>query len=500
MIRSTILSCVLLIIVGCGAQSSPEERESSISDDIATLVSGESNVTADSDDVNGTSLLEDLNGSSTPTLPVTITEGNESTPTPTPVEDEPSLLPPKINVDFPTLLKPQSTVEERNSTKEGNTTTQVSVGYQQLQRSISKIDSILEKVKINRIILDQVMPEIQQRCEGMIVCLFQPELFSVVMDNQTRMSIEAIGERNQTLVDTNRSEILLGEVGFYRYDEEESYHYGVRLDVLGSHIYPPNKQVKREVQTIKWQEENHDVLTIYDYEDNESNRSVTLHYLVDELGNETMYLYDRDDRQQIGYQENTSLILSKSDANSSESNESSYSLTSNSILKQAIGDEVNTSSFSSNVEIDANSTQLLFAGSIMDEASGEAVEVDTALSCDSNESCTESNLTAEILDPSEEMNIDLFELRIVGGNLADGTYLLLAPDVAVESLTLRNIFEQSLGSFTVFDGEKQGALHSDAFLYLLNSLTIVRINTDEASESLFEVVSLTDKPTLRVVK
>ncbi len=490
MIRRIILSFGLLLIVGCGAQSNPDTKDSStVSDDISNLIS------------------ED-NGTVPPTLDTSASPVVAPTPEVTEVPEreivEESLLPKKINIAFPTLLKAEH-VEERNISEEGNETSESNnslveendLGYLQLKKSITKIDGIIDLAQINLMVLDQVMPKVQQRCEGMISCLFKEKSLSVVMDNESISSInKMIAESNRSIFDGNISEVSFGELGFYSYDLNESYQYMLTLNVLNSSLYQHDVKVKRELQTIKWSENNRDVLTIYDYEDNETNNTISLHYLIDEEGKETMHVYNRDDSQKIGYQENTSLVLSKvKDENASESN-STYSLTSNSILKQSLDDDTHTSSFSSNIEIVDNSSLLLFSGSMTEGSSGDEVVVSSELSCDDNESCDENSSS----DDSLYDNIDLFELRIVGGNLDDGDYLLLAPDTNIESLNMINIFEESLGRFTVFGREKQGALHSDGFLYMLNSLIIVYINPSQESTSMFEIVDFRDKPTLRIVK
>ncbi len=490
MIRSMILSFGLLLIVGCGAQSSPDEGDSSVSDSIANLVSQEGNSTIE------TSSLEENS----------TTEGN-LTNTPPPVqepevEEEESILPPKINIDFPTMLKEDATIEETNTTQEENLSTpKQDLGYQQLKKSITKIDKIIDLAEINLAVLDQIMPEVQQRCEGMSVCIFRANHLSMVMDNRTLARIDAIlGEDNDSsgLFDDNKTAVSFGELGFYTYDENQSYEYLLTLDLLHTTLYRPNPALKREVQTMKWREDHQDVLTIYDYEDNETNQSVTLHYLIDESGKETMHVYNQDNSQKVGYQENTSLVLSKeeSDQNSSEDN-GTYTLTANSILKQTVGDELNVSSFSSNIEIDNNRSLLLFSGSVVDEHSGEEITLSSELSCENNQSCEEN---ATRLDDEEGDEVVLFELRIVGGNLKDGDYLLLPPDTTAEMLDMATIFDESLGGFTVVGDDRQGALHSEAFLYLLNSLVIVYLDPSQDSKNMFEIVKLEDKPTLRIVK
>ncbi len=491
MIRRIILSFGLLLIVGCGAQSNPDTQDSStVSDDISNLISE-----------NNSSVSTTL---AIPVSPI-VAPAPEATEAPETEPTEVSLLPKKINIDFPTLLK-SDYVEDTNSTKEENGTLEENsssveendLGYLQLKKSISKIDAMIDLAQINLLVLDQVMPEVQERCEGMISCLFKKKSLSVVLDNETISSINMmISESNRSIEDDNMSEVSFGELGLYHYDENESYQYMLTLNVLDSSLYQRDPSIKKEFQTIKWSENNKDVLTIYDYEDNESNNSITLYYLTDEEGKETMHVYSKDDSQKIGYQENTSLVLSKiEDGNGSESN-SSYSLTSNSILKHSLGEDNNVSSFSSNIEIVDDSSLLLFSGSTTDEDSGDEVVVSSEFSCDNNESCDQNSS-----EDNEELydNINLFELRIVGGNLKDGDYLLLAPDTNIESLNMITIFEESLGRFTVFGGEKQGALHRDGFLYMLNSLMIVYMNPSQESTTMFEIVDVRDKPTLRIVK
>ena len=484
MIKKMILSFGLLFIVGCGAQSNPnEEGSSTVSDSVSNLISPEDNQSVTT---SGSVVPEALpQEESSEAEDATAQEQEEVSS-----DEDPSLLPPKVSLAFPTLLKSQ---EEEVDINESNQSTEEDLGYLQLKKSIEKIDGVIDLVQVNLNILDKVMPEVQQRCEGMIACVFQKDTLSFVMDNETMAAINTvIVDKNRTLYECNESTIALGEVGFYTYDLNESYQYMITLDILNSKLYHQDKNVIKEFQTIKWSEDNQDVLTLYDYEDNETNSSIVLHYLIDDSNKETMHVYNQDDSQKVGYQETTSLVLSKTeDENSSEGNTSTYSLTSNSILKE----EENTSRFSANIEINSEESHLLFSGSVSDENSSTEVAVSSELSCDNNQSCDENSS-----DELRNTEVELYELRIVGGNLEDGDYVLLAPDTDIESLSLRYIFENSLGNFTVSEGERQGALHSDGFLYLLNSLIIVHINPSQESTNMFEIVSLEDKPTLRIVK
>jgi len=496
MIRSIILSFGLLLIVGCGAQSSPDEGDSTVSDSIATLV-------AENNDSNSVvlpavegneTLVTDVESEEAPDEDLVVTEVETE-------EEEPveSILPPKINIDFPTLLKEDPTTTESNLSEANETLVEQDLGYLQLKKSITKIDRLIDLAEINVAVLNQIMPEVQQRCEGMLSCLFKAGTLSIVMDNETMAKVDAIvGDTAEVLLDQNKSEVSFGELGFSTYDTNESYQYGLTLDVLHTTLYKENPKRKRELQSMKWSADNRDVLTTYDYEDNESNQSITLHYMIDEEGKETMHVYNRDKRETEGYQENTSLVLSKveDDQNLSETN-GSYTLTANSILKQSTGDDVNISSFSSNIEIDENRSLLLFSGSMVEESSGDEVAVSSELTCENNESCEEN---ATSLSETVDDEVVLYELRIVGGNLKDGDYLLLPPDTTYNTLDMATIFEESLGGFTVMGDERQGALHSEAFLYLLNSLVIVYLDPSQESQNMFEIVSLEDKPTLRIIK
>jgi hypothetical protein len=479
MIKKIILSFGLLLIVGCGAQSNPDDAGSStISDSATNLVSQEDNSTIADEVLEGTSTDESsIEGASR--------EGEDSSE----ISPEPSLLPPKVSLDFPTLLKAQQ--GESNETNRSNS---VDLGYLQLTRSIEKIDEVIDFVQVNLNILAYAMPDIQRRCEGMVSCVFKQNRLTVAMDNETISSInDIIIEHNRSLYDTNGSRFSLGEVGFYTYDLNESYQYMIQLNLRNGRLYRQNNKILRESQTIKWSEDNRDVVTLYDYEDNETNNSIVLHYLIDTSNKETMHVYRQDDNQKIGYQETTSLVLSKTkEQNSSESNDSTtYALTSNSILKK----ESNTSRFSSNIEINKEESLLLFSGAVSDENSSNELLVSSELSCDNNQTCDKNN-TKEDYDGE----VELYELKIVGGNLKDGEYVLLAPDTDIDSLSLMSIFENSLGNFTIYEGERQGALHSDGFLYLLNSLIIVYIYPAQESTKMFEIVPLADKPTLRIVK
>lgn len=471
---------LLLLLIGCGAQNNPTNQDSGTASDTVA--------TADEPEVEGIDEIPAIE--EIPVIEENINELDES------------ILPKTISIEIPDVLKqsaPKTTLDENNQSDEQNTTEANStllpssdLGYEQLKEDIAKVEDVIKKAQINLIFLEKVMPEVLERCEGMLSCVFEEKRLAVVMDNETINSINTLmGDANLSSFDVNDT-VQLGEIGFSKFDSNESYQYALTLEMLLSDT-AKNSQVLNEYQSFKWSEDSSEVMTTYVYEDNETLTNIALHYLTDAQGKEVMHVYDTSDNKKASIKENTSLILV-----TDKDDNGSFNLTSNSILKSD-NNVSDISRFSSNVKISDAGSLMLFSGSVLEENATVETGTTSELSCDSNLSCQEngdeSNTSTEVKE-----NTKLYELRITGGNLEEGDYVLLAPGSVLEGMSLLDIFDQSLGSFTVFEDKTQGALHSDAFLYMLSDLTIVAITSSQSTTGVFKSVPKEDYPSLRIVK
>jgi hypothetical protein len=230
------------------------------------------------------------------------------------------------------------------------------------------------------------------------------------------------------------------------------------------------------------------VITTYIYDNNITIVNVSIYYFINEFGKETMHIYNTNNKS--GHKENMNLTL----ANMKEDNETML-LQSNSIEQSFDGNETNISSFSSNGEVSDENGRLLFSSTLSNDASENNITNVSEIVCENNNSC---NQNPEIISS----NIEFYELRITGGNLDDGSFVLLPPYTDINGLKLIDIFGLTLGTFTKSDGKYQGEIHNGSYNDMLNRLTIVKINksVDFDSNNMFEVVNSEDRPNIEIVE
>ncbi len=231
MVKNIIFLTLIFIISGCGMMGSSSSKDTSLS-------SGGSNNVATTD-LNSTNTDSNLIANNS----------SEDIPTNTPTNQEESILPQTISIDFPDILK-QDISRDKNKTNELNETiednktiennstnsTIAEIGYEQLKKNISHIEDVVKIAQINLILLEKVMPQVLDKCDGMISCTFEPKYLSIVLDNETIDKIDdIIDDSNFTLLDKS-SRVSLGEIAFTKKSVDEGYDYELKLDMLSDNI------------------------------------------------------------------------------------------------------------------------------------------------------------------------------------------------------------------------------------------------------------------------
>jgi hypothetical protein len=564
MIRNIIFLAFIFIISGCGMMGSSSSKDTSL---------------ANSDSSSGVAST-DLNSSNTDSALIA-DSSIENTPTPTPTaepttSEEENILPQTISIDFPDILK-QDISEDKNNTEEINetienednqtlesNTTIIDIGYAQLKKNISRIEDVVKIAQVNLVLLEKVMPQVLDRCEGMISCTFEPKYLSIVLDNKTISKIDNIIDDSNFTLATENSRVFLGEIAFTKKSLYEGYDYELKLDMLSDNIrlnnlYKDTNQTDnnssdsnfttdlninitdinltdenstdikssdvnssdsnltdnldinvtdsnpidsnitedinstdnnitvKEFQIFKWSDYNNDVITTYVYDNNKSIINISIYYLVDEYGKETMHVYNSNNRD--GHKENMNLTL----ADTNENNDTLL-LQLNSIEQSFDGNETNISSFSSNGEISDENSRLLFSGTLSNDSSDNNITNISEVICDNNSSCNQN--------PEIASNIEFYELKITGGELNDGSFLLLPPYSNIDGLKLIDIFGLTLGTFTKSDGKYQGQIHNSSYNDMLDRLTIVEINEslDSDSTNMFRVIDNEKRPKIEIIE
>ena len=546
MLKNITLLIFIIVLSGCGMMGNSSKKDTTLA-----------------------SIGIDRNDSSGNLMANSSLDSNLSTPQPstiTDAEEESSILPQTISMEFPNILKPDSdtnsssennqsedsnisiisdisedneTVDSNSSLEDNKTLIINEIGYEQLKKNISQIEDIVKIAQINLILLEEVMPQVLDRCEGMLSCTFEPQILSVVLDNKTISKIDDIvDDSNFTLDEYNNSRVSLGELEFIKNYVSEGTDYELKLDMASNdtilrsfykesnesdnNITIKNKndinRTLEEFQVFKWSDYSKDVTTRYFYRDINRSIDISIYYLTDESGKETMHVYNR--LAEEGHKENMSLTL----ANREDDN-STIQIQTNSIEERSEGNDTNISSFSSTGEITDDNSLILFSGSLIDPTSENNITTSTEVIC-SNSNCNENNSSSEenssiidsnednitneeenssIINSNEEIanirdNLQFYQLKITDINLTDGSFLLLPPYTDIEGFSLIDIFEVTLGTFTIFEGKAQGEIHNSSYNDMLDTLTIVKIREPDevnSSRDIFEVIN--NRPKIEII-
>ncbi|RUM73771.1 MAG: hypothetical protein DSZ11_05135 [Sulfurovum sp.] len=433
--------------------------------------------------------------------------GYQDTSTESPIPDPTSpppktnyqkILPKKISVDFPEILKNtlnyNSGERQLEEKKESN--------LHQLEKDIYKVEDVIEIAELNLILLKQVMPEILEHCEGIERCVFEDRELSFQLDEKIIGSIDKVlGTKNRNFLDKNGTLISLGAVEFSKH-ENQKYEYELEFNMLNSSFVEQNSSIQEQKQLFKWSNSSSYVVSTYLYSGGVDTTSSTLRYFMNSEGKELMYISDKSDSD-VSI-ESTTLVLKKTDDNLS------YALTSNTTIQQLSFNETNTSHFSTNMEMNANSTQILLLDKNSSVERSMVTERDDPLDMElvatkpilvtgpGVDVYTLPSNSIFIGELKEKLTLFVFEVDAEG--LASGDYLLLNPDINIEELTLEELVDASIGSFSVMEGKPQGALYNDEFLDRLSELTIVKIIDSQESTEGFEFLVIENKPKLNIVK
>ncbi len=529
MLKNIILLIFIIVLSGCGMMGSNSKKDTTLA---TSTVNTDLNSTTDSDNLIADGSLDS-----------SVTDADE----------ESSILPQTISMEFPNILKldndtnssseDNQTIDsnnslENNQTIDSNLTTETNqtevindIGYEQLKKNISQIEDIVKIAQINLVLIEKVMPQVLDRCDGMLSCTFEPKILSIVLDNRTISKIDnIINDSNISLDKYNNSRVSLGELAFTKDYVDEGNNYKLKLDMASndtilrsfykesnesdSNITIKNKndinRTLEEFQTFKWSDYSKNVTTTYFYRDINRTIDISIYYLTDESGKETMHVYNR--LAEEGHKENMNLTL----ANKEDDN-STIQIQTNSIEESSEGNDTNISSFSSTGEITDDNSLILFSGSLINPNLDDNITSNTEVIC-SNSNCNENNNSDEnntIIygninsedNSSQEIanirdNIQFYQLKITDINLTDGSFVLLPPYTDIKELSLIDIFEVTLGTFTIFEGKAQGEIHNSSYNDMVDKLTIVKIKEPDevnSSRDMFEIIPEDKRPKIEIL-
>jgi len=397
-------------------------------------------------------------------------------------------------VDSNSTLEDNETIQyceasDNNETVESNQTedNKNNIAYNDLIEKVGKIERVITISQLNLTVLEGAMVEILNSCSDIdfnTSCDFEEGSLLVIMDSSTisRLSL-IVKDNNITFPDINDTTFYLGETSYIKYSEDSPYQYGLTHHMSSKKMETDINNSKIEQYIFKWSENSSDTMTQYRYEDNETESKVSIHYLLGEDDKELMHVAFVKDSNLSGKKETINLTLvKKGDENGS------FSITSDSIEEFIDGNETNISKFSSNGDISDDSSLLLFSGQVSHEDNSTETQRTTVLD-DNRVRCD-----------TKEPEITLYDLNITGGNLEDGEYLIFSQDTVLTELSSLEVYEHSIGSFTVNGDKIQGGLRGDSYEDILDSLIIIELLESQESTYMFRVIEEDKKPNLEIIK
>ena len=409
------------------------------------------------------------------------------------------ILPKKISISFPDALKDTISSNSDNDKSETNEfKVKKDTNLQQLKKDIYKVEDMVQVAEFNIILLEQVISEILYKCSGEEHCVFEEQELSFVLDEKIISDIDSVlNKKERDFLDTNNTVIYLGELEFFKYDNQK-YEYELNFNMLNSSFVKESSEIKEQRQIFKWSKGSSNVIVTYIYSNGVDESVTTVRYFIDSEGRELMYLSDKNDTNIS--MENTTLVVKNIDENSS------YSLTSSTTIQKLSANETNSSHFSTNIEVDMNSTNLLLLDKNTSIETGDienrydelnVVVIATKPIVVTGPGTDLDNLSS---DSEKEDDLTLFVFDVLAEGLASGDYILLKPDTDISKLSLEDVLKRSIGSFSVMEGIPQGSLYTKEFLDILDDLIIVKImNSQEITEA-SEFILIENKPKLNIVK
>jgi len=291
MIQNTILTMILLVIIGCGAQNNPDKEGTKNDLDVATTatpttVPSSIPSATPSATTPPTTTVPTIVPSSVPTVQPTA-QPIVPTTSPSRLPDEilsPTIesneLPENIAISFPNTLNKTSNAE--------------------FVKDFNEVEKIQDMAFLNLSLVSQAMPKILNECAGSITCHFEADEF---------------------VVEYNEENITLEKIDFQQYSKKKKYPYVLTV----TQPFKNNGLNERnDTITYKWKKSKKDIWSLYQNQDN----NITLRYLVDVDSNETMSIHNKKLEESI-----TFLVIKKANT---------YHLSLNHISK-------NSENFSSNI-------------------------------------------------------------------------------------------------------------------------------------------------------
>ncbi len=467
-------------------------------------------------------------------------------------------VPTKIDMEMPKALKTdKSNKTERLQKDEVPIPIDVPIereenksqGYYQLKNDIEDAEMRQIDLKINLLLADKIMPKIQKECNDTPLeetCNIEANKLSFVLDenmkkdivNITREEFSEDYANSKGATETEKT-FTLGKVSFTQHKSSADYQYVLKMDMSSfDNAYSENST---SIQTIKWSKDENRVWSIRNYGSDDSSSNTSIRYLKKSNGETQMEIDDDYDSSVTTASASTGIASTSSSASVPVSNDIISLENDTPTIEHMRGEfhfkisnlndyfKINSNSkdfqddqemgvMNSIGEISDKGGYLSFVGLFMGgeeyreknefNANGEVVfsgYCNRSESCDMNDESTWLTYNNKESYEGEAFTLDmdnnLVELTVTGGDLKDGQYLLLSPNTKIDNLSTEEVFDAMVGEVYVSRDSKFASINSKEYLDVLDELVMVYVDfaideEETLKEPTFEVLASDKRPIL----
>lgn len=448
-----------------------------------------------------------------------------------PKEDNKLQLPEKVSVDVPKVLRDKNSTKQIEKIKvdriEGEAT-----GYTKVQEYITEVETVVNEIKSNLFLGNQIMGDVENYCEGTVlnaICTIPNQTLSLLVGDDTietlRLLVPAFFEFGNPAT-LKGEELFFGVVEFVRHDANDTYQYSLQMDmseINGRLAFYDTKNAPKIIQLIKWSEdENRIFSSITTKYENGLDFPWTLQYYNNPNDEESMHLNDRT----IGNNDYPSTSRIFSLAKKYDEKETSF-VKLNSIESETLNLGTSIEQLSSFIKLSneggvqkfTQTNNFLNTHSKTNreevfDTNGTLLATTYCINSTIDSGCQLYDPATWYIDTDDELIFDaisevyLEELKIDNGNLKDGEYFLVPVGEDVTKLTAQEVLELRVGEFTVIEERRQGVLYDISLVDKLDGLQIVYTKYNDNLDALlvnkenvlFEVISKENRPEISLWK
>ena len=434
--------------------------------------------------------------------------------------EETLTLPQKISVAIPKVLEKKTQNKEKilvDDIKINNSS------YYDIQGYIQIYEKILDEIKSDLLLANQVMKDITNICKDRAFnesCIIPKESLTLTINEKVLNQLRLLVPENFNYGSVDfllNKKLFFGRIEFIKYDDDKAYQYQLTMDMSNINgtigFYDQNKPPKI-IQSTRWSKDKKNIFSSITKEDKfKHNEPWTLHY--QQLNNkEIMHINNKQIHEDS--LKNNILTLEKKISGKSTIQFHQIRKNINSALLFLVQDssyiEINgTKGLQKTIKKETiDKTELItYKEEILDENGtllGISYCKNNTPECQINNSDTwfTNNLDETIFEPFKSIEFEI--LKIKGGVLQEGEYWLLPKEYNIEKLTIKEALKYRVAEFIYYQKVSQGVLYNKEYRDKLEELKLIYIlyNNDldkfssEKNNKLFQIISEEEKPTITI--